>query len=458
MNEDILSSLKLVASALNGIGASIDKATAEDTKQADEGIKSEESPKREASHSGIQGGTEVEVMTTIERIFSLDTIEQSFCAQVFVKMLWRCPESEKNNGIPTGDTDDGDWEPEWNPKYFFKNLLEELYDPKSFYTPVVIGGKLYVKAEIRHLMKIAEPLELMSFPVDCQELHIELLSRMSTEQLRFRPMRKSFGDLGMEPYKASATVEFANKATKPPNASMDDCHFARLQEERCILNDFSVVQAFPFNYNMYTLHLDDDKEVSAITMKINLRRKSFYYILNVWLVALCIVSFVFCSWGLHPGAVGDRLNVDLVLVLTLVAFRLVLVSMLPATSYMTWLDMYVMGAFMFLTVVTVLHSIFPFTHFTKIQMSAITLPPNGFDGVTCDTCEQDMIDDDVLWCYVCAGIWVFFNLGFALYVYVRGSQLLGEFVEKARSEQKIHDVAHNEILDTKGKEIVSPQK
>jgi hypothetical protein len=459
MNEEILSALKHVASSLNGIGASIEKcsSTAEEKKQADD-VKSSgvESPK----NGGIEGGTDVEIMATIERIFNLDTKEQSFCAQVFVKMLWRCPEAEKNSeaGIPTGDNDDGDWEPEWCPKYFFRNLLEELYEPKSFYTPVVIEGKLYVKAEIRHLMKIAEPLELMSFPVDCQELSIELQARMSTEQLRFRPMRKKFGAKGMEPYKASLEVEFANKTKSLPSASMNDCHFARLIEERCILNDFSLVQAFPFNYNMYTLHLDDDKEVSAIKMKANLRRKSFYYVLNVWLVSLVIVSVVFCAWGLHPGAVGDRLNFDLGLILTLVVFRLVLADMLPKTSYMTWLDIYVMGAFMFLTVVTVLHSVFPFTHFKKIEMSAITLPPNGFDGVTCDTCEQDMIDDDTLCCYICAGIWVFFNLGFALYVCVRGSQLLNKFVEQARRDQQVHDKAHNEILNTKGIEIVPSQK
>jgi hypothetical protein len=389
-------------------------------------------------------GTEVEILATVERIFNLDTIEQSFCAQVFVKMLWRCPQSEDEGGnaLPTPDADDGDWVPLWTPKYRFRNLLEELYDPKEFYTPVVIDGNIYVKAEIRHLMKIAEPLELKAFPVDCQDLKIELLSRMSTEQLKLRPMRKH---LRLKRYRRSMDAKFARRGSSL-GAPTKDCEFARLQKEQCVLNDFDFVHKFPFNYNMYTLCLDDDEEVSVVKMRINLQRKSFYYVLNVWFVVACIVSFVFCAWGLHPGDVGNRLSVDLTLVLTLVAFRLVLESMLPKTSYMTWLDIYVMGAFMFLTVVTVLHSTFPFTWFSKVEMSAITEPPYSFEGNR----EQDMVDGDILLLYVLAGVWTFFNVGFALYVYIGGNQLHANCVQDAKAQQLEDDNSHDEVLRTKG--------
>jgi hypothetical protein len=441
-NRDMLSALSKVESALASVGNRIDKATLTEkellallaeTPAESSGIKEVEAAK--------SGTMDVEVLATIERIFALDTVEQSFCCQVFLRMLWLCPlcEEKTESGIPKPETDDGDWQPEWTPKYFFKNYLETKYDPQESYTPVVINGMVYVKAEIRHLMCIAEPLELKTFPVDCQELNIDLVCKLSTEQLRLKPMRLN---LSMQPYKGES-IEKANAKPFDTGSDMKTHEFARLIEHRCVLDDFKLVQQFPFMRNLYVLRLDDDKEVSALKMTINLTRKSFYYILNVWLVALCIVSFAFTSWGLHPGDVADRLGVDLTLVLTLVAFRLVLVSMLPKTSYLTWLDMYVMGTFVFLTVITVIHAIFPYTYFMKIELSAITLPPDGWPAPR----EQDMIDMDCIILYICAGAWTAFNVFFALFVMVRGSQMHGEFWRGSKKLQQEYDDAHDEVVD-----------
>jgi hypothetical protein len=120
--------------------------------------------------------------------------------------------------------------------------------------------------------------------------------------------------------------------------------------------------------------------------------------------------------------------------------------MLPKTSYMTWLDIYVMGAFMFLTVVTVLHSTFPFTWFSKVEMSAITEPPYSFEGNR----EQDMVDGDSLLLYILAGVWTLFNVGFALYVYIGGIQLHAKFVQDSTAQQLEDDDSHDEVLCTKG--------
>ena len=54
-----------------------------------------------------------------------------------------------------------------------------------------------------------------------------------------------------------------------------------------------------------------------------------------------MASLSFASWSIHPGDIPSRQGVDFTLILTAVAFKLVLTEMLPALPYLTVLDIYV---------------------------------------------------------------------------------------------------------------------
>jgi hypothetical protein len=223
-----------------------------------------------------------------------------------------------------------------------------------------------------------------------------------------------------------------------------------LLKERCLLNDFGLVKEFPFTNNMYTAKMED-KEVSALAITIKVVRKSTYYIINVAMVMFFIISFVFCAWAIHPGDVEGRTGVDFNLILTVVAFKIFLGGMLPAVSYVSRLDIYVMVGFIFLSAITVLHTIIPYTEFTKIQMSAITEPPQSMPG--CSDAEADLscteeklIDRDAMCLFVCAALWGAWNIIFTLWLWFSGRQEYTAFWKKAREDQRKYDECSMELI------------
>ena len=56
---------------------------------------------------------------------------------------------------------------------------------------------------------------------------------------------------------------------------------------------------------------------------------------------------------------GKRIEVDLTAFLTAVAFKMLVSSMLPPVSYLTYIDIYIMSCFAFLIGLTILHTTIP---------------------------------------------------------------------------------------------------
>merc|ERR1719272_2637808 len=144
-----------------------------------------------------------------------------------------------------------------------------------------------------------------------------------------------------------------------------------------------------------------------------------------------IISFVFCAWGTHAGAIQDRQDVDFNLVLTVVAFKIFLGDMLPPVSYVTKMDIYVMVGFLFLVAITVVHTTLPYTVFAKIDLSAITLAPDSMPGDT----EQQLLDRDDLSFYVFLILWLSWNLIFTIWLKTSANREFNAFVDQAKKDQ-----------------------
>jgi len=69
-------------------------------------------------------------------------------------------------------------------------------------------------------------------------------------------------------------------------------------------------------------------------------RKSEYYTLNVMGVMACICMLSFVAFAIDAEDLADRASVVLTLLLTAVAFKLVVADALPKISYVTVLDIY----------------------------------------------------------------------------------------------------------------------
>eukprot|EP00747_Dinoflagellata_sp_TGD_P094995 gnl/TRDRNA2_/TRDRNA2_166308_c0_seq1.p1 gnl/TRDRNA2_/TRDRNA2_166308_c0~~gnl/TRDRNA2_/TRDRNA2_166308_c0_seq1.p1 ORF type:complete len:466 (-),score=86.56 gnl/TRDRNA2_/TRDRNA2_166308_c0_seq1:170-1567(-) len=351
----------------------------------------------------------------VRRLFKLDTVAQTYGAQLKIVMEWDCPDSEDP---PAFEDDDGDWVPEWTPKYRIFSLMEELRTEIVFHPTEIPDKPLQVRMEAMHLVTIYEMLELRSFPFDCQDLTIKISSCLSTELVEWVPVKA-----GTSPVK--------------------------LEKDRCLLDDFRLIDQFPFTWNLYTIE-EELRTSSCLLMQVKVVRKANYYILNVVLVMMLICTFSLCAWSLHPGDIGGRHGVDFALILTAVAFKLILTSMLPPVSYVTLLDKYVMGSFLFLCIVTGSHSALPWLFVTHMDNSPLTLPPNAFED------EETLIYWDLISFYGFAGLWVLFNLGSALYFYCKSMAEKRAFIKAAKRTQKNYDKANNEVVDGKAKLVRLP--
>jgi hypothetical protein len=56
---------------------------------------------------------------------------------------------------------------------------------------------------------------------------------------------------------------------------------------------------------------------------VRLRRRSTYYGWNVLAPMLVLTTVAWAVWGLPPDALGDRMNITLTLMLTSVAYKIV---------------------------------------------------------------------------------------------------------------------------------------
>lgn len=78
-----------------------------------------------------------------------------------------------------------------------------------------------------------------------------------------------------------------------------------------------------------------------------------YYTSNVEFPVAVITVLSVAVVSIEPGLVDGRLSVTLTLLLTAVAYKLIISDLVPNVAYLTLLDKYVLGCFLFLALLTV---------------------------------------------------------------------------------------------------------
>lgn len=363
------------------------------------------------SRHPTHGGIETQIHMAVERIAEIDTVAGTFKGQVLITYRWPCPEGEDP---PSKDEDDGDWQPLFQPKLRFRNYQEECISQQTTFRAEEIDGTKYVRGQLRVFLTFNEPLELQSFPTDCQTLSIVLECRQPLHVTVFKPF-------------------IENGKQLPP---------AKFIVDRSDLGDFELVKEMPYVQWMYIAD-NHHMKVSRIQLEVKMVRRANYYIYNVVSVTFLVISLAFAAFGLHPGDVPDRLDTLFNLFLTVVAFRIVLSSMLPAVSYTTRLDLYVLVSSLFLLVQIVQATVSPFLHFKKIEMSAITEEPEFFPGSQ----EQDLIDADMTKGFILMGTWCFWNVAFFFYSWWKSRAEYTQFVRESQKLQSDKDGLSHEAID-----------
>ena len=85
---------------------------------------------------------------------------------------------------------------------------------------------------------------------------------------------------------------------------------------------------------------------SRLDISMHVRRRSFYYLLNIIFPCFMITSSLLASYGLEATD-STRLEVSITVLLALTTFKFVLAGTLPQVNYATLFDYYVLSAFVF---------------------------------------------------------------------------------------------------------------
>ncbi|KAK2149929.1 hypothetical protein LSH36_430g00057 [Paralvinella palmiformis] len=228
----------------------------------------------------------VVIHVTFIKIGEINTLKETFDADVLIRAKWREPRLDKSNTQEL-DQDSTDWSQYWNPKLFIENAVGEPKSNSSHQVEYGSNGEATMLERVRFKGTFLEQMELWEFPFDLQDLTVNVMSDMPSTEVEFvedpdeihRIFKQSFID-EQEFY----LYKYIDSESK------------ELQKDR----------ADPFVRR------------SVLTVRCRAARRPWCFIWNHF-------------------AVTNRLQLAFTLMLTNVAFKFVITQSLPRISYLTYL-------------------------------------------------------------------------------------------------------------------------
>jgi len=263
----------------------------------------------------------VDIKFKITSLADVNTVNQSFFCDFLLVCTWHEPTL---HGIPIGQVD---WSLVFDPLIDVRNSfdLEKMSAPfgddQSTRLEESTGLVTHI---IRYKGILAEPMELEVFPFDHQALHIQVCTQgMAEDKVILYSSAGTMSDVFLPDWEIEPQPSVFTLLTEP----QDSIHHKRFSE----------------------LHIN-----------VHAKRRESYYIWNIGLIILAIVSLSFTSFAIPEENVEGRLTINLTLLLTAMAFKFVIAASLPVVAYLTPLDKYLLGNFAFLWVMTCYNGVIPY--------------------------------------------------------------------------------------------------
>lgn len=259
----------------------------------------------------------------IDKLIDIDPMKQTFTAQIFL---------EGTVKDVVGAADEKEWKSFTNKfmsRVDFANSIKTskesdcLKDGRDASDRFSIQGQDLVWKKLV-TATFGEHMELEDFPMDRQKLSIFVKSGCPLP----RPGKES-------------RMWFDLEESKEKRSQVNRQHFF-LQN----IWSFSDKLKIEFPDGEEANGCDDTFQTIQISMEVT-RKYGFHY-WNIVLPMFLIVMMGMTSFWVPKERIADRLQVTLMLVLTAVAFKFTVSNMVPAISYMTLLDTYIIACWMFL--------------------------------------------------------------------------------------------------------------
>ena len=254
---------------------------------------------------------DVGVAVTLNQLHSIDVVSQSFFVDIKLMVAWQ--DAAAAAAAP---------DQMWLPSVFLQNGEHSQCLPNSRISDAEQGRP---RTAFVYAGTCFCPCDLHDFPFDSQRLEV-----------RFRSQKNRATSKGIR-----AFVDFAAQGAGARR---------RLTVGSAIRMHEWEVRAV----NAHFAHTDaaqsaKGESYASIAVQIDVGRRSAYHVWNVGLVMTAIVSLAPLGYKIDAvTAYGERLAHLMTLVLTAVAFKLVIQDRLPEVSYLTAMDKYFMACFGFL--------------------------------------------------------------------------------------------------------------
>jgi gamma-aminobutyric acid receptor subunit beta len=243
--------------------------------------------------------THVSIGIYVIDIGRINDVEQSFSADVYLRMRWKDPRlsSVAHCKFALNEV--------WHPQVFFINQanVTRKFDDIVFVGPE--GAALYRQ---RYVGDMSSHLDLREFPLDSQVLRLRFIAGG---------------------YTPDEVVFVADESIEG-------------REEPFSIAEWSIG---PLTKQLGTFYFaPQDRSFPRIDYElIGTRHAGFY----VWKVIFPLMLFVFMSWAvfwLDPGQVGTQIGLSATVMVICVIFMLNLGTVLPKVPYLTRVDRFVIGS------------------------------------------------------------------------------------------------------------------
>lgn len=288
----------------------VKKATKEHMK--DEAAKASKEEAEEAELTAkrpdeLKGPTDVYFVVFVLDVNDIDDATQSFTANVYLRLRWKDVRlAHKDGAIHQTPLDQV-----WNPRVMLANPLGNTSPSLPKIVQVHPDGTVIYHQ--RYTGRLSQRMMLANFPMDKQSFHIQFVGTgYQADELTFRP-------------------EFQNVAIKSGGAMAKTLSLANWK----VLTYKAVVAPYkPI----------EEINAASFTFQFQAERYISYYLWQMVLPLAVIVIMSSAAFWISRKDLAIRVAVVTASVLTLIAHRFVLASLLPRLPYMTRLDFFTVGS------------------------------------------------------------------------------------------------------------------
>jgi len=277
-------------------------------------LENSSSSKQDGHRHGHRPATTVEISFKIIYISGVDSVSQSFLCDFIIMSSWI---DKRTIGK---ENEELDWSKLFNPKISIQNALElnSVYNNKR----LLDSETGSIQETARYQGTLYQHLDLNRFPFDFQDLKIAVRSGQPVTNMRLE--------------------DHSTRTNTMDNFLIPDWtvhHFSSVLEDTDVSTSGSA------------------KSYSMMNISVRIQRKFGYYIWNIALVNFLIVTSSWVSFAMEEADLGDKMQVNITLLLTAVALKFVVASSLPKVSYLTVLDKYIVVSFLYLALVILQNTI-----------------------------------------------------------------------------------------------------